>query len=219
MVACSRTRRRCGDRLDLRRQPRRPPSASDGARSRRLRTRGDRRAAPSALIIRTGVARSSVLVDPPRKAAALDRGEEGVPERLDAIERSIDLNRTPSLPRAKLIEHRARVIREQLKLDEATGREDRAESKGRRDTRTERSDPLLAVEHESEPDVADMDEVVLIEAQVGGRRGRQQCQGIAASNDRAPAPSIRPAASSSSRRVLMVAIAAAGSTDVAYHVR
>ena len=41
---------------------------------------------------RLTVARSSVVVDPPRKAAVLDRDEEGVPEWLDAIERGVDLD-------------------------------------------------------------------------------------------------------------------------------
>ena len=94
VVARSRTRRRCRDRLDVRRQPRRPPSAADGTRSRRLRTRDDWRAAPPSLTV--SPLRSSVVVDPPRKAAVLDRGEEGVPEWLDAIERGVDLDRPPS---------------------------------------------------------------------------------------------------------------------------
>ena len=45
--------------------------------------------------------------------------------------------------------------------------------------RSERG-PLLAIDHEAEPDVADMDEVVLVQAQVGVRCGRQQRQGVAA---------------------------------------
>ena len=50
---------------------------------------------------RLAIARSSVLVDPPRKAAALDRDEEGVPERLDAVERaSTSTDRSSSLERS-----------------------------------------------------------------------------------------------------------------------
>ena len=216
MVARSRTRRRCRDRLDVRRQPRRPPSAADGTRSRRLRTRDDWRAAPPSLTV-------SPLREAQSSSTRRGRLLLSIATRKGYRSGSMRSTRhrpqpTALLPLSEADRARARVFRKQLKLSEATGRRGRAESKGRRDTRTERGNSFLAVDHESETDVADMDEVVLVEAQIGADAVDNSVRASPLRTTRAPAVHAASRASSS-RRVLIAEIAAAGSTDVAYHVR